>query len=59
MIIGYSGTEAPIIGVNVKVCPEAKFIGGIHIGNNVVVGANALVCKDVPGNTVVASVLAK
>lgn len=57
--IGYNGTEAPVIGDNVRVCCGAKVIGGIHIGNNVVVGANAVVCKDVPDNVIVAGVPAK
>lgn len=57
--IGYNGTEAPIIGDNVRICSGAKVIGGIHVGNNVVIGANAVVCKDVPDNVVVAGVPAK
>lgn len=40
-------------------CCGAKIIGGIHVGNNVVVGANAVVCKDVPDNVVVGGVPAK
>lgn len=57
--IGFNGNEAPIIGDNVRVCCGAKIIGGIHVGNNVVVGANAVVCKDVPDNVVVGGVPAK
>jgi len=33
--------------------------GGITIGNNVIVGANAVVNKPVPDNAIVASVPAK
>lgn len=57
--IGFNGNEAPIIGDNVRVYCGAKIIGGIHVGNNVVVGANAVVCKDVPDNVVVGGVPAK
>lgn len=57
--IGYNGTEAPVIDDNVRICCGAKVIGGIHVGNNVIIGANAVVCKDVPDNVVVAGVPAK
>lgn len=57
--IGFNGAESPIIGDNVRICCGAKVIGGVHVGNNVVVGANAVVCKDVPDNVVVAGVPAK
>ncbi|MGM0753047.1 MAG: serine acetyltransferase [Bacillota bacterium] len=48
----------PIIGDNVFVAPGAKCIGGT-IGNNVVIGANSVVTKDIPDNCVVAGVPAK
>lgn len=57
--IGYNGDKRPIIGDNVIVCCGAKIIGGVTIGNNVTIGANAVVCKDVPDNCVVAGVPAK
>lgn len=57
--IGYNGTRSPVIGDNVRICCGAKVIGGINIGNNVVIGANAVVCKDVPDNVIVAGVPAK
>lgn len=57
--IGYNGTEAPVIGDNVRICCGAKVIGGIRVGSNVVIGANAVVCKDVPDNVVIAGVPAK
>ncbi|MFJ5759289.1 DapH/DapD/GlmU-related protein [Neobacillus sp. NPDC093182] len=55
--IGSRG-ETPIIGDNVFISPGAKCIGG-RIGNNVIIGANAVVTKDVPDNCVVAGVPAK
>ena len=58
--IGYSHElRAPVIGDNVEVCCGAKVIGGITIGDNVLIGANAVVVKDVPSNSVVAGVPAR
>ena len=44
---------APIIGDNVFIGAGAKIIGNIHIGNNVKIGANAVVTKDVPDNSTI------
>jgi len=49
----------PEIGDNVYIGPGARLIGGFKVGNNVVIGANAVVIKDVPDNSVVAGVPAK
>ena len=49
----------PTIGDNVTLFAGAKVIGGVRIGNNVVVGANAVVTHDVPDNAVVAGVPAR
>lgn len=57
--IGYNGDKRPIIGDNVRICCGAKVIGGVTIDNNVIVGAQALVIKDVPSNVVVGGVPAK
>lgn len=57
--IGMNNGKRPILGDNVVVCCGAKVIGGITVGNNVMIGANAVVCKDVPDNCVVAGVPAK
>lgn len=58
--IGYNHKlQAPIIGDNVEICCGAKVIGGIRIGNNVLIGANAVVVKDVPDNAIVAGIPAK
>ncbi len=54
--IGYNGTEAPVIGDNVTVTCGAKVIGGVKVGDNVVVGANSVVVKDVPADSVVVGV---
>ncbi len=58
--IGYTNNDdAPILGNNVTVYCGAKVIGDIRIGDNVVVGANAVVVKDIPDNCVVAGVPAR
>lgn len=41
------------IGCNVTICP------GVHLGNNVIVGANSLVNKSFPDNVMIAGVPAK
>lgn len=57
--IGINGEQKPIIGDNVVICAGAKVIGNCAIGNNVIIGANAVVVKDVSDNTVVGGVPAK
>ena len=49
----------PVFGDNVYIGPGAKVIGGIRIGNNVAIGANAVVTHDVPDNAVVGGVPAR
>lgn len=51
--------SCPKIGNSVNVGVGAKIIGGITIGNNVVIGANSVVTKDVPNNVTVAGIPAK
>lgn len=48
-----------MLGNNVRVCAGAKIIGNVVIGDDVVVGANAVVVKDVPSHSIVAGVPAK
>ena len=43
----------PIIGDNVKICANAMVLGGITVGDNAVIGAAAVVLKDVPPNATV------
>lgn len=50
---------APIIGNRVYIAPGAKIIGNIKIGDDVAIGANAVVTKDIPDNAVVVGVPAK
>jgi serine O-acetyltransferase len=49
----------PIIGDRVYLAPGAKLFGNIRIGNDVAIGANAVVTKDLPDNAVAAGVPAR
>ena len=58
--IGYSDdVHSPYIGNNVEIKAGAKVIGDVHIGDDVVIGANAVVVKDVPPHSIVVGVPAK
>ena len=46
----------PVIGDNVYIGPGAKIIGKVNIGNNVAIGANCVVTKDIPDNSVVVGI---
>jgi serine O-acetyltransferase len=48
--------RAPTIGSNVDIGTGAKILGSIRIGDNVVIGANAVVLCDVPDNCVAVGV---
>lgn len=45
--------EVPVIGDNVQISTGSKILGPVRIGNNVVIGANSTVLKDIPSNCVV------
>ncbi|MDR2928118.1 MAG: serine acetyltransferase [Cytophagaceae bacterium] len=53
----YNGV--PRIGNNVYIGPGAKLFGNITIGNNVAIGANSVVNKDIPDNVTIGGVPAK
>lgn len=54
------GIAKPVtIGDDVWIGGNATILPGITIGNNVIVGAGAVVAEDIPDNTVVAGVPAK
>ena len=58
--IGYDGSSGiPTIGNNVRVSCGAKVLGKITIGDDVYIGANAVVVKDVPSHSMVVGVPAK
>ena len=51
---GGHGGKVPQIGDNVRIGGGSFLFNGITIGNNVEIGANSIVNKDVPDNAVVA-----
>ncbi|WP_282035627.1 hypothetical protein [Saccharicrinis aurantiacus] len=57
--IGEKNGKKPVIGNNVEIHANASVIGGITIGDNVIIGAGAVVVWDVPDNAVVAGNPAK
>jgi serine O-acetyltransferase len=61
--IGQAGRDGkqyvPIIGNRVYIGPGAKLFGKITVGNNVAIGANAVVTMDLPENSVAVGVPAK
>jgi serine O-acetyltransferase len=50
---------SPIIGDNVLLGAGAKILGPVYIGNNSMIGANAVVINDVPKNSVAVGIPAK
>ena len=52
-------SQLPTIGHDVTVGPNTVIIGGITIGDYVVIGAGSVVVKDVPSHSVVAGNPAK
>jgi serine O-acetyltransferase len=49
----------PIIGDRVYIGPGAKLFGKLTIGNDVAIGANAVVTRDLPDNAVAVGIPAK
>lgn len=45
------GQSQPILGNNVFLGAGCKIVGPVTIGDNVVIGANSVVTKDIPSNT--------
>lgn len=54
-----NGRTSPIIGNNVIISAGAKVLGPVTIGDNSVIGANAVVIKDIPQESVAVGVPAK
>lgn len=57
--IGSDKNKVPILGNNIYIGTGAKILGGIKIGDNVKIGANAVVIKDIPSNCTAVGVPAK
>lgn len=56
---GRIGPQLPIIGNNVQIGAGAKILGGVRIGDNAKIGANAVVLIDIPDNCTAVGVPAK
>jgi serine O-acetyltransferase len=62
VVIGLSRVDdpcAPVIGNNVDIGAGAKLLGAITIGDNVCIGANAVVNRDIPANSIAVGVPAQ
>ena len=57
--IGAERRQSPVVGNNVFIGAGAKILGSVTIADNVRVGANAVVTRDVPANTTVVGVPAR
>jgi len=56
---GRDGRGHPMIGENVFIGPGVCILGGVTIGNNVRIGANAVVLNDIPENSIAVGIPAK
>ena len=57
--IGLKDGKAPHLGDDVYIGPGAKLFGGIHLGNGVRIGANAVVNRSFPDGAILAGVPAR
>ena len=57
--VGLDNQDAPIIGDNCIIGAGACILGKIRIGNNVKIGANAVVTKDIPDDCTAVGIPAK
>ncbi|MBI5926397.1 MAG: serine acetyltransferase [Aquabacterium sp.] len=51
--------DAPVIGNRVNIGAGAKILGKVHIGDDVQIGANAVVLKDIPAGCIAVGVPAR
>ncbi|GGW87030.1 serine O-acetyltransferase [Alteromonas halophila] len=59
VVIGDEKGKSPVIGNNVFVGAGAKIIGPVTIGDNVKIGANAVVTKDAPDGSTMLGIPAR
>ena len=57
--IGAEKGKSPVLGENVFIGAGAKIIGAVTIGNDVKIGANAVVTKDLPNGATAVGIPAK
>lgn len=55
ILIGHKipGSPAPVIGNNVEINSGVRIIGSVTIGDDVIIGVNAVVNKDIPSHSIV------
>ena len=53
------GNGAPVISDHVEIGAGAKILGSVRIGRNAIIGANAVVTRDVPVDAIVAGIPAE
>jgi len=49
----------PVLGANVDIGAGAKILGGVHLGDFSVIGANAVVITDIPAGAIAVGIPAK
>ena len=61
VVIGgdYRAEKAPMLGNNIEIGVGAKIIGNVELGENCQVGANAVVTKSFPANSVLVGIPAR
>jgi serine O-acetyltransferase len=57
--LGAERNRSPVLGDNVYIGAGAKVIGGVTVGSDVRIGANAVVTKDVPDGATVVGIPAR
>lgn len=57
--IGEVNGKVPVLGNDINIGAGAKIIGDIVLGDNITVGANAVVTKSFPGNNILVGIPAK
>lgn len=59
MDVAYTPDKRPLVGDHVVIGAGAKILGGISIGDNSVIGANAVVTRDIPPDSVAGGIPAR
>lgn len=59
MLMLISVWEEVSLEINCYISPGVKIVKPVHIGNHVVIGANAVVTKDIPDDCMVVGIPAK
>lgn len=61
LVIGgdYDGNGVPVLGNNIEIGVGVKIIGDIALGDNISIGANAVVIKSFPSNCVLVGIPAR